>query len=87
LVGHWHTGCRHPRKEFAEARETLEQATEQAPTEPYLWRLLSDALLQEGKDWNHAETALRRVLELDPNCHEVRNNLAVLLHQQSLAAT
>jgi hypothetical protein len=24
------------------------------------------------------EMALRRVLELDPNCHEVRNNLAVL---------
>ena len=71
------------KKEFADARQTLEQATERAPNEPYLWRLLSDALLQEGKDWDRAETALCRVLELDPNCHEARNNLAVLKMQRA----
>ncbi len=70
-------------RQFDQARQILEQATQRAPNEPYVWRLLSDALLQEGKDWDRAEMALRRVLELDPNCHEVRNNLAVLLRQRT----
>jgi GT2 family glycosyltransferase/Flp pilus assembly protein TadD len=70
-------------RQFDQARQILEQATERVPNEPYVWRLLSDALLQEGKDWDRAEMALRRVLELDPNCHEVRNNLAVLHRQQA----
>jgi tetratricopeptide (TPR) repeat protein len=69
-------------KQFDEARQTLEGAIERTPNEPYLWRLLSDALLKEGKDWNRAEMALRRVLELDPNCHEVRHNLGVLRKQR-----
>jgi Flp pilus assembly protein TadD len=68
-------------KEFGQAREVLEQALQQAPHEPYLWRLLSHALLQEGQDWDNAEKALCRVLELDPSCEEARNNLAVLRSQ------
>jgi hypothetical protein len=40
-------------------------------------------LLQEGRDWNAAENALRDVLTLDPNHAEARQNLAVLMRQQS----
>jgi hypothetical protein len=39
-------------------------------------------LLQEGRDWEGAERALRDVLALDPGHAEARHNLDVLLHQQ-----
>ena len=44
----------------------LEAAVESSPQEVVLWIVLSHALLQEGKNWDAAETALRKVLELDP---------------------
>src|SRR5947208_944915 len=40
------------------------------------------ALLQEGRDPDAAERALRAVLELDPAQAEAHNNLAVLLRQR-----
>jgi Flp pilus assembly protein TadD len=43
--------------------------------------LLSQVLLQEGRDWNAAERALRHVLELEPNHAETRNNLRILLRR------
>jgi Flp pilus assembly protein TadD len=52
----------------------------------WLWIVLSDALLQEGKDWDDAERALRKVLELDPSNIEARNNLTILLRQQGARA-
>ncbi len=48
----------------------------------YLWVILSHALLQEGKDWQQAEEALRTVLRLDPGNAEARKNLALLLANQ-----
>src|SRR5262249_48082655 len=70
-------------KELDKARQALEHAIDRAPREPFLWRLLSHALLQQGKDGDYAEMALRRILELDPNCEEARNNLAVLLRMSN----
>jgi hypothetical protein len=41
--------------------------------------LLSQALLQEGRDWHAAEQALRAVLELDPENRQAQHNLPILL--------
>jgi len=54
------------RQDFPSARQMLEAAVESSPQEVVLWIVLSHALLQEGKNWDAAETALRKVLELDP---------------------
>jgi cytochrome c-type biogenesis protein CcmH/NrfG len=70
------------RKEFSAARYVLEQAIERKPDAVYLWVILSHALLQEGKDWQQGEEALRTVLRLDPSNAEARNNLALLLANQ-----
>jgi hypothetical protein len=45
--------------------------------------VLTHALLQEGADWEGAELALRRVLELDPDNAEARGNLDVLERQMA----
>jgi tetratricopeptide (TPR) repeat protein len=76
------------RKEFSAARDVLEEAISRKPDAVYLWVILSHALLQEGKDWQQAEEALRTVLRLDPGNAEARNNLALLLanHEERLAA-
>src|SRR5262249_12254371 len=42
-------------KELDKARQALEHAIDRAPREPFLWRLLSHALLQQGKDGDYAE--------------------------------
>jgi hypothetical protein len=41
--------------------------------------LLSQVLLQEGRDWEAAERALRDVLSIDPHHAETKHNLSVLL--------
>ncbi len=69
------------RREFAAARQLLEQAIRQAPRQVWPRVILSHVLLQEGRDWGAAENALRSVLTLDPNHAEARRNLAVLLRQ------
>jgi Tfp pilus assembly protein PilF len=38
-------------------------------------------LLQEGRDWEAAEQALRAVLKIDPNHAETQHNLALLLRR------
>jgi tetratricopeptide (TPR) repeat protein len=70
------------RKEFATARQLLEQTIARAPEAlgPRLY--LSHTLLQEGVDWPAAERALRDVLALDPGHVQTRHNLAVLCRQQ-----
>jgi cytochrome c-type biogenesis protein CcmH/NrfG len=70
------------RKEFSAARDLLEDAVKRKPDAVYLWVMLSHALLQEGKDWQRAEQALRTVLRLDPGNAKARNNLALLLAHQ-----
>jgi GT2 family glycosyltransferase/tetratricopeptide (TPR) repeat protein len=73
------------RNDFSAARGVLEQALAEQPEEIRLWLALSQALLQEGRDWPAAERVLRRVLELDPGHAEARHNLALLLRQQGRA--
>jgi hypothetical protein len=48
-------------------RANVNALLEEHPNEVALWVGLSHALLQEGTDWDCAELALRRVLELDPD--------------------
>jgi hypothetical protein len=43
--------------------------------------LLSQVLLQEGRDWEAAERALRDVLTLEPNHKETQHNLQTLLRR------
>jgi GT2 family glycosyltransferase/Tfp pilus assembly protein PilF len=69
-------------REFLVARQTLEDAISRTPQEPFLWVVLSHALLQEGKDWDAAEQVLHKILELDPDNMEARNNLNALLGRQ-----
>ena len=71
------------RKEFGAARWVLSQGIERFAQELRLRVLLSHTLLQEGKDWDAAERALRDVLALDPNYAEAQNNLQLLLAQRS----
>lgn len=67
--------------EFSAARTFLERAVQQAPQSVFARLVLSRLFLQEGRDWEAAEQALRDVLALDPHHAEARNNLAVLLNQ------
>jgi tetratricopeptide (TPR) repeat protein len=70
------------RKDFAAARRTLEEVNTLDPLAMGPRVLLSQALLQEGRDWIAAEQALCDVLGLDPQHAESRHNLALLLQQQ-----
>jgi GT2 family glycosyltransferase/predicted Zn-dependent protease len=70
-------------KEFTEARRILTAIIGRAPNAVYPRVLLSHVWLQEGRDWEAAETALREVLALDPANAEAKCNLGVLLRQQS----
>jgi tetratricopeptide (TPR) repeat protein len=74
------------RREFAAARELLEKAIATAPTALWPRVILTHVLLQEGRDWDTAERALRDVLALDPGHREARQNLEVLLRQQGKPA-
>jgi tetratricopeptide (TPR) repeat protein len=74
------------RQEFAAARRLVEEAIARAPEAAYPRQLLSQVLLQEGRDWIAAEKALRAVLACDPQNAEARNNLGILLRQLSGAS-
>jgi GT2 family glycosyltransferase/tetratricopeptide (TPR) repeat protein len=67
------------RKEFAVARSVLDDVITREPRQVWARVILSHALLQEGRDWDAAEKALRDVLALDPGNAGARQNLAVLL--------
>jgi tetratricopeptide (TPR) repeat protein len=69
------------RKEFALARQTLERVVTQDPRALRPHVLLSQVLLQEGRDWAAAEQAMRKVLAIDPQHAETRHNLSVLLRR------
>jgi glycosyltransferase involved in cell wall biosynthesis len=70
------------RQEFGAARRTLRRVVELDPAALGPRVLLSQALLQEGRDWDAAEQALLEVLELDPENREARGNLQVLRRQR-----
>ncbi len=74
------------RGEFSECYRLLETAIAQAPQSPRPLRVLSHALLREGRNLPAAERALRGLVALDPTDNEARNNLTVLLHRQRLPA-
>jgi glycosyltransferase involved in cell wall biosynthesis len=69
------------RKEYAAARRTLAHVIAQDPQALGPRVLLSQVLLQEGRDWEGAERALREVLALDPDHAETRHNLGLLLRR------
>ncbi len=72
--------CHVARGDFATHRQLLEQAIDKHSGDVVLWIVLSHVLLQ-GQNWDAAESALRKVLDLEPDNAEARNNLAVLLRQ------
>ena len=45
--------------------------------------MLSQALLQEGRDWPAAEKALVAILDLDPDNKDARHNLKLLKRQRT----
>jgi tetratricopeptide (TPR) repeat protein len=74
------------RRDYAAARALLESAIALSPVALTPRVLLSHALLQEDRDPEAAERALRDVLAVDPNNAEARRNLAVLLRRNGQAA-
>jgi hypothetical protein len=60
------------------ARAILLPLVEAHPTVVYPREILSHVCLQEGKDPATAERVLRKILELDPNNPDAKNNLTVL---------
>src|SRR5262245_26518417 len=73
-------------RRLAEARQAAEQAIARAPYALRPRVLLSHALLQEGRDWDAAEQALREVLRLDPRSEEAWRNLVTLLRLRQRSA-
>jgi tetratricopeptide (TPR) repeat protein len=67
------------RKEYAAARQLLQDAIRQWPRALRPWQALSHVLLFEGRDPTAAEAALRDLLALDPSNVQARDNLARLL--------
>jgi FkbM family methyltransferase len=67
------------RKDFGRASGLMEQTVARAPCALSPRVVLSQVLLQEGRDWAAAERALRDVLQLHPNHAEAKQNLALLL--------
>ncbi len=72
------------RHEFAAARRLLETLIEMHPTAIQPRVLLTHVLLQEDRDPDAAEQALRDVLALDPNHGEARHNLAMLEQRRAV---
>ena len=74
------------RREFAAARQRLEQVIADYPQALWPRVILSHVLLQENRDLLAAERVLRDLLKLEPNHVEARNNLAVLLRERKRQA-
>jgi glycosyltransferase involved in cell wall biosynthesis/Flp pilus assembly protein TadD len=70
------------RREFTAARAALEAACARFPQELAARVVLTHVLLQEGKDLDAAEQALRDLLALAPEHAEARHNLDLLLLQR-----
>jgi len=74
------------RKEYGEARGRLEAAIHMAPHAAGPRVFLTHVLLQEDKDLDAAEQALRGLVTLDPKQVESWRNLAVLLRRRNRLA-
>jgi glycosyltransferase involved in cell wall biosynthesis len=74
------------RKEFGLCRKTMAEVIRLDPQAIGPRVLLSHALLQEGRDWQAAERALRDVLELDPDNKDASHNLQMLKRRHAQAA-
>ncbi len=74
------------RQEFPAARQLLDETIARAPEVVWPRVVLSQVLLQEGRDWAAAEQALRQILAREPSHIEARRNLAILRQQQGRAA-
>jgi len=72
--------------EFPKAQALLRDTIAVGPHALWPRVVLSHALIQEGRDLDAAEQALRDVLALDPGNAEARNNLAVLLRNRERGA-
>lgn len=74
--------------DLPQARLVLEEAIALAPSVMVTRILLTHVLLREEIDMPAAETALRDVLDMEPNHQEAKDNLRVLLqHHPDLAET
>ncbi len=73
------------RREYRDAVNSLKGILPDFPDAVGPRVLLSHVLLQEAKDWEAAESALRDVLRVDPGNSEAKRNLEVLLRQQQYA--
>jgi tetratricopeptide (TPR) repeat protein len=71
------------REQYAAARERLEQAIPGAPEAAWPRQVLSDVLLEEGRDWAAAEQVLRDGLALAPDYLSARHNLSELLRHRA----
>jgi GT2 family glycosyltransferase/tetratricopeptide (TPR) repeat protein len=74
------------RGEMSAARELLRTLVTRHPRALGPRVVLSQALLQEGRDWEAAERALLDVLTLAPDHAEARHNLTVLRRQHRVPA-
>jgi tetratricopeptide (TPR) repeat protein len=74
------------RHEFGPAKDLLAEAKQRFPNSLLPRVVFSHALLQEDRDLDAAETALREVLTMDPNHLPTRHNLHVLMHKRGLLA-
>jgi tetratricopeptide (TPR) repeat protein len=63
---------------FKDAIELLRATTERHPQALWPRVILSHALLQQGLDFQAAESALKAILELDPGNQEATRNLSIL---------
>jgi GT2 family glycosyltransferase/tetratricopeptide (TPR) repeat protein len=70
------------RREFVQARLLLRETIAQSPQALWPRVILSRVLLEEGREWDGAEQALRDVLEMAPNHAEASRNLDVLLQRK-----
>lgn len=71
------------KKEFATARSILKPIIQRFPEMVYPLVVLSHVFLQEGSDLTAAEQTLRSILALDPNHPEAKQNLHVLMMEQT----
>ena len=70
------------RKEFGPAKDLLEDAKQRFPTSLLPRVVLAHALLQEDRDLDGAEHALREVLAMDPHHGPTQHNLRVLMSRK-----
>jgi GT2 family glycosyltransferase/tetratricopeptide (TPR) repeat protein len=69
------------RQQFTSARVVLGEAIAAAPDAVWPREILTHVLLQEGRDLEKAERALRELIAMDPGNEEAKRNLEVLLRQ------